>query len=423
MKVIHISTSDIAGGAARAAYRLHRSLLQIDIDSSMQVASKSSGDPRVKCHSSKVGRMMTEARSGIGMLASATLKTTNPVRHSLSILPSGWVKSLNSSDADVINLHWIGGETISIREIGQIRKPIVWTFHDMWAFCGAEHYTDDGIDARWREGYRKNNRPSYESGFDINYWTARRKQRHWQQPFQLICPSRWMADCVKDSALMRNWPVAVIPYAIDLNTFRPIDRLLARQLLNLPPDRQLILFGAFGGSDDPRKGSDLLLAALDCLKTAGLQNMELVIFGQSPPLQEPQLGFPIRYTGHLHDDVSLALLYSAVDVFVAPSRQDNLPNTAIEAVACGTPSVTFNIGGMPDIIKHQVSGYLARPNDIQDLASGIKWVLEEQAQTNGLGSAARQSAEALFHPQLIAQQYRDIYQAAITKFPTVSRKT
>lgn len=422
MKVIHISTSDIAGGAARAAYRLHRSLLQIDIDSSMQVASKSSGDPRVKCHSSKVGRMMTEARSGIGMLASATLKTTNPVRHSLSILPSGWVKSLNSSDADVINLHWIGGETMSIREIGQIRKPIVWTFHDMWAFCGAEHYTDDGADARWREGYRKNNRPSYESGFDINYWTARRKQRHWQQPFQLICPSRWMADCVKDSALMRDWPVAVIPYAIDLNTFRPIDRLLARQLLNLPPDRQLILFGAFGGSDDPRKGSDLLLAALDWLKTAGLQNMELVIFGQSPPLQEPQLGFPIRYTGHLHDDVSLALLYSAVDVFVAPSRQDNLPNTAIEAVACGTPSVTFNIGGMPDIIKHQVSGYLARPNDIQDLASGIKWVLEEQAQTNRLGSAARQSAEALFHPQLIAQQYRDIYQAAIATFPTVSRK-
>jgi glycosyltransferase involved in cell wall biosynthesis len=221
---------------------------------------------------------------------------------------------------------------------------------------------------------------------------------------------------------MKNWPVTVIPNPLDLNTFRPIDRLLARQLLNLPQERQLILFGAFGGSDDPRKGSDLLLAALNWLKITGLQNMELVVFGQSPPLQEPQLGFPIRYSGHLHDDVSLALLYSAVDVFVAPSRQDNLPNTVVEAIACGTPSVTFNIGGMPDIIKHQVSGYLARPNDIQDLASGIKWVLEEQAQTNRLGSAARQSAEALFHPQLIAQQYRDIYQAAIATFPAVSRQ-
>jgi glycosyltransferase involved in cell wall biosynthesis len=422
MKVIHISKSDISGGAARAAYRLHHSLRQIDIDSNMQVASKSSGDPRVKCHSSKVGRMVTEARSGIGMVASSVLKTTNPVRHSLSLLSSGWVKSLNSSNADVINLHWIGDETMSIREIGQIRKPIVWTFHDMWAFCGAEHYTDDGPDARWRQGYRKNNRPSYESGFDINYWTARRKQRHWQQQFHLVSPSRWLADCVKDSALMSDWPVTVIPNPLDLDIFRPIDRRLARQLLNLPQDRQLILFGAFGGGNDPRKGSDLLIAALDWLKTAGSQNMELVIFGQSPPLQEPKLGFPIRYTGHLHDDISLALLYSAVDVFVAPSRQDNLPNTVVEASACGTPSVTFKIGGMPDLIEHRVSGYLAQPNDLQDLAIGIKWVLEQQAQNDRLSRAARQSAEALVHPQLVAQQYRDLYQAAIATSSTGFRQ-
>jgi glycosyltransferase involved in cell wall biosynthesis len=421
MKVIHISKSDISGGAARAAYRLHRSLMQIGIDSNMQVSSKSSGDPLVKCHSSKVGRMVTEVRSGIGMLASAALKTTNPVRHSLSILPSGWVKSLNSSDADIINLHWIGDETMSIREIGQIRKPIVWTFHDMWGFCGAEHYTDDGIDARWRQGYRANNRPNYESGPDLNYWTARRKQRHWRQPFQIVTPSHWLANCVKDSALMGNWPVTVIANPLDLNTFLPIDRQLSRQLLNLPQDRQLILFGAVGGSDDPRKGSDLLIAALNWLKTADSQNMELVIFGQSPPLQKPNLGFPIRYTGHLHDDISLALLYSAVDVFVAPSRQDNLPNTVVEAIACGTPSVTFKIGGMPDIIEHQVSGYLAQPNDLQDLAIGIRWVLDQQSQHNRLGNAARQRAEALVDPRLVAQQYRDIYQAALVARTTVVR--
>ena len=420
MKVIHISNSDISGGAARAAYRLHRSLLQIDIDSNMQVLSKSSGDPRVRCHSSKIGRILTEARSGVGMLASTALKTTNPVRHSIAILPSGWVKSLNSSDADVINLHWIGGETMSIRDISQIRKPIVWTFHDMWAFCGAEHYTDDGIDARWRHGYTSNNRPAYESGFDLNYWTARRKQRHWQQPFQLVSPSHWLADCVKASALMGNWPVTVIPNPIDLNSFRPIDKRLARQLLNLPQDRELILFGAIGGGEDPRKGSDLLIAALNRLKTERSQNMELVIFGQSPPLQEPALGFPIRYTGHLHDDISLALLYSAVDVFVAPSRQDNLPNTVVEAIACGTPSVTFKIGGMPDVIEHQISGYLAQPNDLQDLATGIRWVLEQQTQHNKLGIAARQSAESIFHPRLVSQQYRDVYQAAIAAPKNIS---
>ena len=220
MKVIHISNSDIAGGAARAAYRLHCSLLQVNVDSTMQVRSKTSGDQNVRCHSSKIGRMLTETRSGIGMLTTATLKTTNPVRHSINLLPSGWVKSINSSDADIIHLHWIGDETLSVREISQIRKPIVWTFHDMWAFCGAEHYTDDGLAARWRHGYRSNNRPSGESGFDLNYWTSQRKQRHWRQPFQLVCPSHWLADCAKTSALMGNWPVTVIPYPLNLESFR-----------------------------------------------------------------------------------------------------------------------------------------------------------------------------------------------------------
>lgn len=412
MNVIHVSFSDTSGGAARAAYRIHDSLLEAKLNSTMKVWSRVSDDPTVQGDSSKFGRMVMETRTGIGLLSQKILKTSNPVRHSAAWLPSGWLQSLNTSNADIVHLHWVGAETLSIREIGQIRKPVVWTFHDMWGFCGAEHYMDDGLDARWRHGYKSDNRPVNESGFDLNRWTWERKRRQWQRPFHIVCPSHWLANCVKSSALMRDWAVSVIPYPLDLESFRPIEKGLARQLLKLPQDKALILFGATGGSRDLRKGSDLLVESLSFLKTQELRDMELVIFGQSRPLQTPELGFPIRYTGHLHDDISLALLYSAVDVFVAPSRQDNLPNTVIEAIACGTPTVAFKVGGMPDLIQHQVSGYLAHPYDIGDLAKGIQWVLEQQQENNSLAIAARQQAELIFNSSQIAKQYLAVYEQA-----------
>lgn len=413
MQIIHVSYSDLSGGAARAAYRIHRCLLQAEIDSRMQVLSKSSDDPTVRGNSSKTGRITTEIRTGIGLLAKKTIKSCDPGRYSAGVLPSNWVKSFHASDADVINLHWVGAETLSIREIGQIRKPVVWTFHDMWAFCGAEHYTNDGLNARWREGYRGDNRPQDESSFDLNRWTWERKRRNWKYPFHIICPSNWLANCVRNSALMADCPVSVIPNPLDLDSFRPIEKILARQLLNLPQQRSLILFGALGGTNDPRKGIDLLLQAIGFLETQQLKDIEIVIFGQSAPAQIPKLGFPLRYTGHLADDISLALLYSAADVFVAPSRQDNLPNTVVEAIACGTPTVAFKIGGMPDLIEHRVSGYLAQPYEAEDLATGIQWVLQQQKESKSLSLAARRHAEYMFDPVRVAQQYATVYKEAM----------
>ncbi|MDZ8068386.1 MAG: glycosyltransferase family 4 protein [Nostoc sp. DedQUE08] len=415
MQIIHTSYSDLSGGAARAAYRIHRCLLQAEIDSRMQVLSKISDDPTVRGNSLKIGRITTEIRTGIGLLAKKTIKSSDPTRYSAGLLPSNWVKSFHASDADVINLHWVGAETLSISEIGQIRKPIVWTFHDMWAFCGAEHYTNDGLNARWREGYRADNRPQDESGFDLNRWTWERKQRNWKYPFHIVCPSNWLADCVRNSALMADCPVSVIPYPLDLDSFRPIEKTLARQLLNLPQQRSLILFGALGGTNDPRKGMDLLLQATSFLENQKSKDIEIeiVIFGQSRPPQVPKFGFPLRYTGHLADDISLALLYSAADVFVAPSRQDNLPNTVVEAIACGTPTVAFKIGGMPDLIQHKVSGYLAQPYEAEDLATGIQWVLQQQKESKSLSLAARRHAEYMFDPVRIAQQYVAVYKEAM----------
>lgn len=409
MKILALSHSDINGGAARAAYRIHHALRVQGVNSRMFVCSATAGDWTVEGPKSSLARGLTKVRGPMAALLIKTLKTANPVVHSPAIVPSRWSERLNASDADVVHLHWVNGEMTSVADIGAIRKPIVWTLHDMWAFCGAEHYTEDH---RWREGYTTGNRPIYEGGFDLNRWTAERKLKHWKQPMHIVAPSRWLADCAKQSVLMREWSISVVPNAIDTNVWQPVDKAVARRLLQLPLDVPLLLFGAVGGAQDPRKGFDLLKAALDHL-TGQLPGLELVIFGQLAPKEGPEIGFPIHYTGHLHDEVSLRLLYSAADAMVVPSRQEAFGQTASESHACGTPVVAFNATGLRDIVEHQNTGYLAKAFEPLSLAEGLKWVLEDAERLTLLGQSARARAVNLWSYETVATQYKEVYQALI----------
>ena len=411
MKVLQLNYSDINGGASRAAYRIHHSLRSFGVDSQMLVNVAASGDWTVQGAASKWAKAIVLIRSQLAKPLLHLLRTGNPSIHYPAVVPSRWPERINGADADVVHLHWVQGEMLSIGDITRIRKPIVWTLHDMWAFCGGEHYT---ADHRWRDGYRRDNRPAHEGGFDLNRHTWQRKRKHWCRPLQIVCPSKWLADCVRASALMHDWPVAVVPYTIDLNHWKPIDQPLARQLLGLPQDCPLLLFGAIAGGNDPRKGMDLLLVALAHLRSEpSLQTAQLVVFGQLAPQSPPQLGFPVHYTGHLHDDLSLRALYSAADVMVIPSRQDNLPNTGLEAHACGTPVVAFSIGGLPDILADRVTGALAEPFDPVSLAAAIRWVLEDPHRRFALGAAARERAERLWAPARVAGLYTEVYGQAI----------
>lgn len=406
MKVIQLNHSDSNGGAARAAYRIHHALRQARVDSRMCVDSSTSGDWTVEGPSTKLHKGLAKFRSILGSsLFKPVFKTANPALHSPAILPSGRVHVLNDSDADILHLHWVQGEMLSIAEIGRLHKPVVWTLHDMWAFCGAEHYTEE---FRWREGYLKGNRPSYESGFDLNRWTWGRKRKHWQRPMHIVTPSHWLAGCVRESALMRDWPVSVVPNPIDTERWKPLEQAVARELLSLPKDVPLLLFGAMGGSQDPRKGFDLLQTAMKHLHSE-ISELQLLVFGQLSPKEPPDLGFPIHFTGHLHDDLSLRALYSAADIFVLPSRQDNLPNTGVESLACGTPVVAFHTCGLPDIVTHQETGYLAKAFDAVDLASGIAWVLAH-ASTGRLREQARAQAVARFAYPIVAEEYIKVYE-------------
>ena len=411
MKVLKLNYSDINGGAARAAYRIHHAIRDSGIDSKMLVNVAASGDWTVQGPTSKWAKTLGRIRPQLVTPLRQLLDTNNPIIHSPAVLPSRWPELINSSKADVAHLHWVQCEMLSIADIARIRKPIVLTLHDMWAFCGAEHYTTDH---RWRDGYRRHNRPVHEKGFDLNRWTWQRKLKLWRRPLQIVCPSNWLAKCASSSALMADWPIAVVPNPIDTERWKPIDQRLARQLLDLPQDCPLLLFGAMGGVNDSRKGGDLLLAALARLShEPSLQSLELVVFGQFAPQSPPQLGFPVHYTGHLHDDLSLRALYSAADVMVIPSRQDNLPNTGLEAHACGTPVVAFNTGGLPDIVEDRVTGALAEPFEPSSLAVAIRWLLEDGQRRVELGVAARAKAKYLWNPVRVAGLYLEIYKNAV----------
>ena len=216
--------------------------------------------------------------------------------------------------------------------------------------------------------------------------------------------------CVKASSLFQNSQVEIIPFGLNTTAFQPIDSRIARELLNLPQDKQLILFGAIDATEDTRKGFHLLQAALKQLSQTGwVVRIELVVFGSSQPDQPIDLGFPVHYLGKLQDDLSLRNAYAAADVMIAPSIEEAFGQTASESLACGTPVVVFANTGLEDIVDHQQNGYIADYCDTADLARGIAWVLEDSERHHSLRRAARHKAEREYAMEVQAHRYRSLF--------------
>ena len=407
MKVIHLSNSD-SGGAGIAAYRIHKSLTKIGVNSEMWVNVSINKDNSVKSSKNIFKKFFNFTRRNSKKTLMLFLKTKNPILHSPSFLSSSWVKKINSSDADIVNLHWVQHEMLSVSDISKIKKPLVWTLHDMWGFCGAEHIS---WDKRWLDGYNVDNRPNYEIGFDINRWTWLRKKKYWKKPIQIITPSTWLKKCVNNSKLMKNWPCKTIPNVIDTKLWKPVDKNLSRQALNLPKNEFILAFGSFNANQEYHKGFDLLLEALQNIKKKNLIKFQLIIFGQKKTKNKISLNIPIYNMGHL-DDIKLKKLYSAVDAVVVPSRLEAFGQIASEASACGTPVISFNTSGLKDIIIHQITGYLAKQFDTEDLSQGIKWVLEN-SEIEQLGYNARKHVINNFNNKLVAKKYLETYQEVL----------
>ena len=410
MKVCLLSRSDGRGGGYAAAYRLHQGLKKLNVNSTMLVGDKTRDDFTVLSEVSKFGRGWAKISPILDSLLLKSYPNREKSTFSSQFIPDRLARQVAQLNPDVINLHWINDGFLRIETVAKFNKPIIWTLHDMWAFTGGCHYNGDCMNYTNSCGACPQLHSNKEK--DLSRWIWQRKAKAWQNlNLTIVTPSHWLAKCAASSSLLKDTRIEIIPYGLDTKQYKPIEKSVARSILGLPEDKQLILFGAISATSDPRKGFNFLQSALQNLSQSGWgEQVELVVFGSSQPKNPTELGLKSHYLGRLNDDISLSLVYAAADVFIAPSVQDNLPNTVMESLACGTPCVAFDIGGMPDMIEHQQNGYLAKHFDIEDLARGIAWVLEDEERLRKLGNNGREKVENNFTLEIQAKNYLSVYQ-------------
>lgn len=406
MKVLIVNTADVNGGAARAAFRLHQALLARDVESQMLVQNRGSDLPSVIGPKSRLQKIRALVNGILDTVFLRGYRNKSGALFSPSKAPSGTtVDRINDLNADIVHLHWVNGGMLRVEDIPRIKAPVVWSLHDMWAFTGGCHY--DEHCGRFANSCGQCPVLGSSNVKDLSAQVLNRKLKAFEKKKQLaiVGLSRWLADSASRSALFHNREVVNLPNPIDTSKFRPFNQRMARELLSLPADKKLVLFGAMGATSDPRKGFPELSRAL---KNLACDNVELVVFGSSGPTESQ--GFPQRthYLGQLFDDVTLRALYSAADVLVVPSRQENLSNAIMEALACGTPVVAFDIGGNSDMVDHQLSGYLARGGEVDDLAHGIRWVLDHP-DSGQLAEHAVQTVQDRFDSRTVADKYINLY--------------
>lgn len=406
MKIVALSTSDTNGGAALAALRLNRGLQALGVDAELWVQRKYSGDPHVRGRSGPLNEHLNQLRLLLDQLP--VLRTLGRGRPQFS---PAWIPGLSWRDLaparpSVVHLHWINKGYISIEALARIPCPVVWTLHDMWPITGGCHY-DEGC-GRFMNGcghcpVLRSKRPD-----DASHRIYRRKHDAYRKlRLCVVSPSRWLAKLAMQSPLLADKPVHVIPNGLDLATFSVGDRAACRTSLGIPAEARVVAFGAMNATDDVRKGYRYLITALAALGRHQ-QGLHLLVYG-GKPLAADANGIPMTSIGRVASEPDMAKLLNAADVFVAPSVQDNLPNTVVEALACGCPVVGFGIGGMPDLVQHEKNGYLAQPFETADLAAGITWVLADQQRHLRLRGAARRHAEEHYALDKVAKAYFALY--------------
>jgi glycosyltransferase involved in cell wall biosynthesis len=410
MKILIVASSDIVGGAHKAAYRLHRALLTHDIDSQMLVQNKNSDDYTVVGPVIKRQKVLAKAQMLLDPILLTFYKNRTKTYFSSAWAPfSNIVNQINNMNPDIVHLQWINDGMISVEDLAKIKAPIVWTLHDMWPFTGGCHYNEGCEKYENKCGKCKVLVSEKENDLSRKIYIRKQKAFSKKENITIIGLSKWLNTCSKKSSLLKNKKHVNIPNLINTENFKPFDKGQARGLWNLPKSKKLLLFGAMDATSDPRKGFKELSEALQKITN---KDIELVIFGSSEPKGNKNLGFKTHYLGKIYDDVSLVTLYSAVDVVLVPSLQENLSNVIMEGLTCATPIVAFNIGGNRDMIEHKINGNLAAENDTEDLANGIEWVLNE-SDYDELCQNARKKVLTGFSQEIVLEQYLELYKSII----------
>ncbi len=421
MKIVHISTCDdiIGAGAAIAAYRLHRGLLRLGHDSSMFVAHRRQDDPTVTAFvppmdlRSRLRRRLRHeqithsfARYRNSRPDGYEIFTDDRTGHGADVL-------VQLPASDVINVHSIQ-RFVDYRAFFSAvprRTPVVQTLHDMSPFTGGCHY-DAGC-GKYTERCGACPQLGSVKTKDLSRQIWQRKHSVFNSSIalgrlHLVAPSRWMAEEVKQSTLLGNFPVTVIANGLDIDDFAPRDRCVARHVLGIPQDARVVLFVA-GAYTRRIKGFALLVHALDGL--CDLTNLLLVSLGGGNPPVSTQI--PHLHLGLIRNDRLLSLIYSAADVFVIPSLQENLPTTVMEAMACGTPVVGFAVGGIPDMVCPGITGLLAPPHDVAALRDAIREILRDPQQRSQMAANCRRVAVEEYALEVAGRRYAELYESVL----------
>ena len=407
MRVLIVSTHDQQGGAAIAAYRLLEALNKNGATAHMLTINKKSDNVNVI----EVGnRLMNKIRftteRGIIYIQNGFSKKN---LFDISIANTG-VSITNHPEfkkADVIHLHWINQGMLSIKEIGNIvasGKKIVWTMHDMWPFTGICHHA--GACNHFETGCGWCPFLQMPMKKDLSYTTFLCKQAAYSFGLiHFVACSNWLKKQALKSQLTTYHKVSAIANPLNTDLYKPKDKAELRKIMNLPTDKKIVLFAAAKVSDK-RKGIDYLIKASKILSKNKTNILFLIVGGNSEEIMS-QLALPAINVGYVTSS-NMPDIYNAVDLFVTPSLQENLPNTIMESMACGTPCVGFNVGGIPEMIDHKQNGFVAKYKDSQDLANGLIWVLQK-ASIKVLSDNARNKAVENYSETIIAKKYMDIY--------------
>lgn len=419
-KVVHLSISDINGGAAIAALRIHNAQLKSGIDSKLLVQSKLSDNSNVI---SLVQTPLDKIKRYIRVfLDKLTFKTLSLSKRERFTFPNFGMDLSNNDlvrEADVINLHWINEGFLSLKSIlllAALKKPLVFTLHDMWAFTGGCHY-NHGC-----EKFINNcgNCPAlkFRGENDLSRKIYKMKSRAFKDlNFSAVTPSNWLNAEAKKSSLFRNRKIRTIHNPVNTGIFKPNEKLNSCKKLNLPTEKNLILFSAMELINE-RKGLRYLISALKIIsknQPEYLENTNIVILGLTAGMELSEIPFQIHIFGKITNENKLVDCYNAADIYVTPSLQDNLPNTVVESLSCGTPVVAFNTGGMPDMIEHLKNGYLAELKSSEDLAAGMVTLLSDPKVLLKMKEKCRETALEKFNEETIANQYSAYYKELLAQ--------
>ena len=410
MKILHINYHQKQGGASVASNRLIEALNKNNINSKLLVNDKQNKDKVILSQFQSIyGLYFHKIKKILSIYVKKILGANDIYKDSISLFSSNLSQKINNSEFDIINLHWVCNEMISLKEIKEIHKPLVWTLVDMWPFAGSTHYTENNF-------YKFSNKKFDENKmFNIQNWVLNRKIKYFSKDIVVICISSWLAKLAKESHIFRNNKIHIIPCTIDINYWKPMGKKFAKETLNLDVNKKYFLFSAFNGIKDKRKGFDIMMKALAKLNL-DKKKFTVIILGNADDLDKInelyKFDFKIFDQNFNNDKDLLKTIYSACDILIMPSRLEAFGQVALEAGSCALPCVSFKNTGVEDIINHKDDGYLAEYLDIEDLTKGIN-LLNEESINSKMSKNIREKIIKDFSYDNISQKYKDIYETLI----------